>query len=440
MNGKAFTVTSLGGVNEVGRNCFRYCYDGESIMVDCGEKILRHDDPNRHNPEYCKPDFRAIRAAGQNPPLAIFITHGHRDHLCGLPELIKQFPDMPIHASETTAALYPLHFHWRQHGDLAEQLRSQTELFSGNEIITVGPFEVWPFKVAHSIDGSYGFAIKAGGKWAVHLGDAKFTDELDCDPVQSRTYHALLELGIKPELLVMDCVNAGTPGFTPSERQAARGVSEIIGQAKGRVIVVQFATNFERLRQVTSAAKQFGKSIGFVGRSMRMAANLAVWDRTRELPYDGNVILATGSQAESGGDGMPGSALWRAAMDDTGEDNKKPRLRIQTGDTVVFSSRAIPQNRPDVKALVEQLRHVGARVILHKGESAKLSLEEPMEERFVHASGHGYDDDLRLFYATLQPKRVLANHAEPATLAKVPVTLPDAKLIFPKILEEIPIE
>ena len=444
MSEQKFTITPLGGVGEVGRNCFLYRYGDDAILVDCGEKILRNDDPNRHNPKYTRPQIGMLRS-GAVKLLATFITHGHRDHLCGVQAVANY---APIYASRETVRLYPLHFNWREHGDLAARLQLKTMLFAplaaasltgfaADETIAVGPFEVQPFKVAHSTDGSYGFLILAGGKCVAHLGDAKFTDALPREPILGHTYRSLIGLGVQPDLMVMDCVNAGTPGFTPSEYYASRGVAEIIRENRGRVIVAQFATNLERLRRVVDAAKELGKSVGFVGRAMRVAAGLLGYGGGGRLPYDGEVILATGSQAESGGDDIPGSALWRAAMENPVDD--KPRLRVSSRDTVVFSSRAIPQNIPEIKALVEQLQYLGARVILHDGASTKLGLATPAEERFVHVSGHGQDEDLRLFAATLRPKRILANHAEPATLARVPNILPDDNLIFPKILEEIEI-
>jgi len=434
MSEPEFTVTAFGGVNEVGRNCFCYRYGDKAILIDCGEKILRHDDPNRHNPKYTRPQLGMIRS-GTVELLATFITHGHRDHLCGVQAVARY---APIYASRETVRLYPLHYNWREHDDLAARLRLRTTLFADGETITIGPFKVRPFKVAHSTDGSYGLMISVGSKCAAHLGDLKLTDALPCDPTMSHTYRALLGLSARPNLMVMDSVNAGIPGFTPSEYYASAGVAKIIRESHGRVIVAQFATNLERLRRVAEAAKEAGKSVGFVGRAMRVATGLVGYGGAEGLPYDGEVILATGSQAESGDGDIPGSALWRAAMDNTESD--KPRLRVGPRDTVVFSSRAIPQNIPEIKTLVEQLRYLGARVILHDGESAKLGLKTPMEERFVHVSGHEQDDGLRLFYNLLQPKKVLAHHAEPPTLAKLPGVLPDgANIVFPNVMEEIEI-
>jgi len=445
MSEPRFTVTAFGGVGEVGRNCFCYKYGKYTILVDCGSKILRHDDPNRDDPDFSMPNLSLVKS-GEVRPLACFLTHGHRDHVGAIPELSRYSPRTEIYGTPATKNFYRLHFGVDFDEEDVIRFRAKTRALTDDETVNVGPFEVTAARVAHSIPGAVAFRIKAGGASAVHLGDAKFIGRLPIPPVMTHTYRGLQKFRENTvNLLVMDVVNAGIPGFTPSEHYAICGLEEILRESRGRVIIAQFATNAWRLQKIVEKAREMGKTIGFTGRAMRLTAQMLGlsdnhWPlrRPEALPYDGEVVFTTGSQAEHDPKTGRDSPLWRAAMDD-GTD-ERPRLRLSPRDTVVLSSRAIPHNISDVKLMVARIRDTGARVILHDGESKKLGFTTPMEERFVHVSGHGSTDDLRLFYNLLQPRKVLAHHAEPPTLAKLPGVLPEgANIVFPNVLEEVEI-
>lgn len=433
MSRKYLKVIPLGGVDEVGRNSFLYVYGDEAIMVDAGRKILREDDPLSEDPSMCLPNFEPLRS-GRVKLLGIFITHGHLDHVGALPGANYYAPRARIFASSRTVRFYAMHFD-RNHG-VAERLklREKTEYFNPGDLITIGPFVVRPYAVNHSIPGACLLSIEANGTWVVHTGDMKMVGMLPVKPVETISWQSLQSMPKRPDLLVVDTVNARLEGFTPSEHYAVEGVKKILGEAGARVIVAQFATNLARMEALFDAARAAGRSVGFCGRAIRMAGELIGCGDSRSLPYDGEMVFASGSQGE------PWSALWRAAMDDP--DDTGPHLRVRARDTVVFSSRAIPPVKDDVARTVARLQETGARIILHEGESKKMELATPAEERFVHVSGHCHAEDLRMVANVVEPKRILAHHADPETLDAARDIFRGtgyADVLTPQIMEEIKI-
>jgi ribonuclease J len=381
---------ALGGLGEIGKNLYVYEYGDNILVVDCG---LMFPDEDMFGIDFVIPDVTYLRDH-REAVQAVVITHAHEDHIGGLPYVLPELPGVPIYASVLARGLLGAKLKERRLQD--HPLRS----LEPGDRITVGPFEIAPFRVGHSIPDAMGLAIRTPVGVAVHTGDFKF----DHTPVDGRPsdFHALARLREEGVLLlVSDSTRAETPGYTPSERIVGEAFREIMEPLEGRVIVATFASNIARVQQVFDAAATFDRKVAVVGRSMEQnvriatelgyltypASQLVPKDQIKSLSPRELVIATTGAQGE------PMSGLARMA-------NRDHRwVDIQPGDTVIVSASPIPGNEEYVARTIDNLFKNGANVYYDSIRQA-------------HVSGHASQEELKLMIGLTRPRYFVPMHGE----------------------------
>ncbi len=396
---KPVRIIPLGGLGEVGRNLTAIEFDQQILAIDCGLMFPQSDMPGV---DLVVPNFAYLAERAQNV-LAYLVTHGHEDHIGGLPYALTDVP-APILATPLTRGLIEVRL--KEHGLLDRvELRS----ICPGETMELGPFSVEPFRVSHSIPDAVGYAIQTPVGRIVHTGEFKF----DLSPVdgQLTDLHRLADLGREGVLLLLsDSTNAERPGHTPSETIVREAFTQVFERAPGRIIVATFASNLSRVQEVFNVAARFGRKVGIVGRSLEqntaMAINLGYLQvsegqliKVRELdrlPDSQVAICCTGTQGE------PTSALVRMANDAHRDVSLKP------GDTVVLSASPIPGHEELVHRTLDNLFRRGARVVYQALAP-------------VHVSGHASREELKLMLRLVAPRyfmpiggeyRMLVLHAE----------------------------
>lgn len=390
MSDHPLRIIPLGGFGEIGKNLMALEYDRDILVLDAG---LMFPDSDMLGIDLVYPDITYLTDRADRV-LGVLLTHGHEDHIGALPYLCK-YLDVPVYATALTRGLAEVKL--KEAG-----LLSDTELhtITADDTLTLGCFSVEFFHICHSIPDAVGFIIHTPVGTVIHATDFKFDQQpVDGKLTDVAKLRAAGDRGVL--LLLSDSTNADTEGFTPSEQQVSASLDEIIAHAQGRVIVATFASNISRVQQVIQVARQYGRRVGVVGRSMvnnvRMAINLGYLDIAPEellstsemnnLPPERVVIVCTGSQGE------PSAVLARLAA------NEHAQLQIQPGDTVVLSATPIPGNEELVNHIIDDLFRLGADVIY-------ADLHD------VHVSGHGSREDLRLMLTLTRPKFFVPMHGE----------------------------
>jgi ribonuclease J len=377
--------------------CYTDQATGESLLIDCGAPPGQNGD----SLENLKRLLGRLRLCGG------VITHGHFDHISYFgfvpQELLVR---MDAHAADFIRRQQEFSLRQASRERVAPPPTREPrpeEIYEPGSAFEVGPFGVQSIPIAHSIPRASMLLIRSpGGKRILHTGDWKFNG-MSCYP-RFRLERRLREIGQEGvDLMHCDNLNAHLAGFTPEEQNVVRSMAEIMASAHGRVIVALFASNLERIGALAEGAGQLGRPICFSGSGMRFAKELLSRDGLNLLeggePVDQTFIFVTGCQAEEG------SVLFRELLAElpTGQ------IWLHEGDTVALSSRAIPGNEGRLKELVNRLLRRGAEVVLHEGEPARLGLlpHERLREAFVHVSGHGQADDIRLALELVRPKCVV---------------------------------
>ena len=389
MSGTPLRVIPLGGLGEIGRNMMLFEYGDDIIAVDVG---LMFPEDEMLGVDLVIPDFTYLRA-NAHKLRAVFLTHGHEDHVGALPWFCREF-SVPVYGTRLTQGLVRVKL--KEHRLPLEPLR---EVKAG-ESVRAGAFEVEFFPVAHSIPDACGLIVRTPLGTVVHTGDFK----LDHTPVMDQ-HTDLTRLGqIGGEgclLLLADSTYAEVEGHTPSEQLVGDSLRTIMVNAEGRVIVATFASLIARVQQVVDAAVFTGRKVFVTGRSMidnvAMARELGYLrapegtfvgvEEMRRLPASGLAIVTTGSQGE------PTSALTRMA------NGTHRHVDIVAGDTVVLSANAIPGNEQAVARNVDNLFRLGAHVLYNRVEN-------------VHVRGHASQDELKIVQSILQPEYFVPVHGE----------------------------
>jgi ribonuclease J len=385
-------VLPLGGLGEIGKNMTVIEYDGRIVVVDTG---LMFPTAEMHGIDLVLPDFSYLRDRADDIE-AIVLTHGHEDHVGALPYVLREIGIPPkIYGGLLTIGMVRSKLDEHKLGDKAPL----QELPPG-EKARCGPFEIELIHLAHSIPDMRAVLLKTDAGSVLMTGDYKF----DQTPVDGRPADVsrLAELGKEGlTLLCGDSTNADRPGIAPSESAVGPALLQQFGRCKGRIIVTSFASNIHRVQQVIDAAARLDRKVALVGRSMRKNFNIAsnlgianapdgIFIQPREIedfPDEKVVVISTGSQGE------PLSALRRMANNDHRD------VQLHAGDTVVFSATPVPGNERAVNETIDRIYEIGATVITAK--------DAP-----IHASGHGWQEELKLMLNLTKPKYVMPVHGD----------------------------
>ena len=389
-------VLPLGGLGEIGKNMMVVESEDRIVVVDTG---LRFPTTDMLGIDLVLPDFAYLRERADDIE-AIIITHGHEDHLGALPWVLRE---LGRSGSGRSPVVYggPLTIAMARSKLDEHHLRDvKLEDLPTGDQVALGPFTAELVHMTHSIPDSCAVALGTGLGTVLLTGDYKF----DQTPVDGppADVSRLAELGSDGVLLLCgDSTNADRPGFSPSERTVGPHLEEVFARAQGRIVVTSFASNIHRVQQVVDAAASLGRKVALVGRSMRKNVNIGRSlghievpegmmiqpHEVEDWPDHKVVVISTGSQGE------PLSALRRMAHHD------HRQITLRRGDTVVFSATPIPGNERAVNETVDRLYHIGCDVITPR--------EAP-----IHASGHGYVEELKLMLNLVRPRYVMPIHGD----------------------------
>ena len=394
---KPIKVSFLGGLNEVGKNMTLFEYGEDMFLVDCG---LAFPDQDMLGVDLVLPDFTYVERNADRIR-GIVITHGHEDHIGGLPYLLKAL-NVPVYGTKLTIGL--IQGKLREHGLLNS---ASLNVIKPGDVITLGGFTVEAIHVNHSIPDALGLAIRCEGGTIVHTGDFK----IDTTPIDGGMMDLgrLAEIGQEGVLCLMsDSTNAERPGFTESERKVGESFETLFRKAgNNRIIVATFSSNIHRVQQIMNVAASLGRKVALVGRSLENVVSISAElgylnipegividiNMINRYPADKLVIITTGSQGE------PMSALTRMAF----SDHRK--VEIHPNDYVIISATPIPGNEKTVSRVVNELMKLGADVVYEK-----------MYE--VHVSGHACQEELKMIMGIVKPKYFIPVHGELKHLRK----------------------
>ncbi len=389
MNNKV-KLTFIGGVGEIGKNMTAIEYEDEIIVIDAG---LTFPDDELPGIDIVIPDISYL-LANKDKVKAILITHGHEDHIGGLPFVLEQL-NVPVYGSRLTLAL--LENKMKEHPNV----KLKTISVKPKNVLKLGHFTIEFIKVNHSIAGALAFCITTPAGNIIHTGDFKIDYEpIDGEVIDLPRFGELGKKGVN--LLLCESTNVCRKGFTMSESSVGKALEEIIkSHVNNRIIIATFASNIYRLQQILTLAEKYKRKVAFTGRSMINVSDVA--SKLGELKFDRNniididkvdkcddkeiMILTTGSQGE------PYSALTRMAA------GEFKFLKIRENDLVILSASPIPGNEKNVYKVINALYKLGADVIYD-------------ELADVHVSGHACQEELKLMHSLVKPKFFMPVHGE----------------------------
>ena len=383
-------IISLGGLNEIGKNLTVFEYGDDIIVVDCG---LGFPDEEMYGVDVVIPDITYL-VQNKHRIRAIILTHGHEDHIGGLPFVMQEL-DAPLYATRLTAGLIEIKLEER---GLLEKTKIIT--VEAGESFRAGCFEIETIHVNHSIADAVALAIKTPIGTVIHTGDFK----IDVTPIQGGMIDLTRfgELGKKGVLMLLsDSTNVEKPGHSESESKVGARFDQLFKDCSKRIIVTTFASNVHRIQQVINSAARYGRKVAITGRSMenimRVSEELGYLtvpkdtfvdiNQINSLPKSQVVVITTGSQGESM------SALYRMAF------SGHRQVEIDASDRVIISASAIPGNERTISKVINELFMKGAEVIYDR-------LEE------LHVSGHACKEELKMMLALTQPRFFMPLHGE----------------------------
>src|SRR5690606_14196029 len=385
-------VIPFGGMGEIGKNMFAFEYEGEGLLVDGG---LAFPDADMLGVDILVPKIDWI-VENAHKVKGWVLTHGHEDHIGGIPDMLRLLPKVPMYGAKLTLGLLRGKFDEFRIKESDVDLRQVT---TDDRVKVSKSFTVDFFQMTHSIPDNSGLVIHTPIGRIVHSGDFK----LDYHPADGRTshLHKLAQAGQDGVLLLIsDSTNAERPGYTPSERDVMNAVDDIVARAKGRVIVTTFSSHVHRLQNFVRVAEKYDRRVVMEGRSMVKAATIAQdlgylkaknpfasTDTLGDMQDDKLLFLCTGSQ------GQPMAALSRLA---SGTHRK---IQLKKGDTVILSSNPIPGNEEDVGRVINQLYE------------RQVDVYYPPQYK-VHASGHASQEELKLILDLTRPRFFIPWHGE----------------------------
>jgi ribonuclease J len=385
-------IIPLGGLGEFGMNCMALRWQDDIIVIDAG---LMFPEEELLGVDIVVPDISYLTESREKVR-AIVLTHGHEDHIGGLPWILSEL-NVPVYGTEFTLAYVEGKLEEHRLLDEAELI----EMLPGRRF-TLGPFSIMPIRVTHSLVDCVSLAIHTPVGVVLHTGDFKI--DLSSPDGKPFDLHAFAELGKQGVLcLLQDSTNVDRAGYTPSERAVRPRLDEIFSQAKKKLFFSCFSSSIHRIRIAMELAAAHGRKVAMVGRSIdnstEIAQDLGYLDlppglvinpgQIREMPANKVMVMISGTQGE------PMSALSRAAV------NNHKFAHIDAGDTVVLSSRIIPGNEKSIYRMIDHLERRDAKVIHDDGTQG-----------LIHVSGHGSQEELRLMINLLQPKFFVPIHGD----------------------------
>ncbi|MGA3011942.1 MAG: ribonuclease J, partial [Terracidiphilus sp.] len=398
MQTKKLKIIPLGGLGEFGMNCLAIRWEDDIIVIDAG---LMFPESELLGVDVVVPDITYL-IENRAHVRAIILTHGHMDHIGGLPWILNEIK-VPVYATEFTLAYVE--------GNLEEhQLLDETELVEivPREKFTIGPFTIEPIHVTHSVVDAVSLAIETPVGVVIHTGDFK----IDLSPLDGKLFdlHTFAEYGKRGVLaLLQDSTNIDRTGYTPSESAVIPRLDEIFSRTKKKLFFSCFSSSIYRIRIALELARAHGRKVAVIGRSMLESTEIAQDLGYIEVPQG---LIINPSQMRdfapeqlmlliSGTQGEPMSALSRAAV-----DNHK-HASIEAGDTVVLSSRIIPGNEKSIFRVIDHLYRRDAQVIYDNGSNG-----------LIHVSGHGSQEEMRLLINLVRPKFFIPVHGNYGNLHK----------------------
>ena len=398
MQTKKLKIIPLGGLGEFGMNCLALRWEDDIIVIDAG---LMFPESELLGVDIVVPDITYLIENKQHVR-GIILTHGHEDHIGGLPWILSEIK-VPVYATEFTLAYVE--------GKLEEhRLLDEIELveITPKQKFTLGVFTIEPIHVTHSVVDAVSLAIDTPVGVVIHTGDFK----IDLAPLDGKAFdlHTFAEYGKRGVLaLLQDSTNVDRPGYTPSESAVIPRLDEIFSRTKKKLFFSCFSSSIFRIRIALDLARQHGRKVAIVGRSMMESTEIAQDLGYIDVPQ--GLIINPGQMRDfkpeqllvmiSGTQGEPMSALSRAAV-----DNHK-HAKIEPGDTVLLSSRVIPGNEKGIFRVIDHLYRRDANVIYDNGASG-----------LIHVSGHGSQEELRLLINLVRPKFFVPVHGNYGNLKK----------------------
>ncbi|MFJ8244995.1 ribonuclease J [Peribacillus asahii] len=392
MQENALSIFALGGVNEIGKNMYVIQYENDLFIIDCGSKFPNED---LLGIDLIIPDITYLQE-NKNKIRALIVTHGHEDHIGGIPYFLKEL-NVPIYATRFTLGLIELKL--KEHGLLRDSKLIQIDEDSH---FNFGQTGVSFFRTSHSIPDCLGIVFHTPEGVVVHTGDFKF----DLTPVNNQytDIHKMADIGKQGVLVLLsESTNAERPGSSPSEQLVGGHIEEAFRKAERKVIISTFASNVNRLQQVVDAAQKTNRKLALLGRTMVNVVSVAMErgylqvpdgmlieaQQVNEMAPEKVAILCTGSQGE------PMAALSRLSTSNYRDVDILPQ------DTVIIAAGPIPGNERSVSRIVDNLYQLGANVIYGSGSVTGM-----------HVSGHAYQEELKLMLTLMKPKYFIPIHGE----------------------------
>jgi ribonuclease J len=392
MQNKKLKIIPLGGLGEFGMNCLAIRWEDDIIVIDAG---LMFPESELLGVDIVVPDITYL-IENKEHVRCIILTHGHEDHIGGLPWILSELK-VPVYATEFTLAYVE--------GKLEEhELLDETTLIeiTPREKFSIGPFTIEPIRVTHSLVDCVALAVETPVGIIIHTGDFK----IDLAPLDDKAFdlHTFAEYGKRGVLaLLQDSTNVERSGYTPSERAVIPRLHEVFSQTKKKLFFSCFSSSIYRIRIALELARKHGRKAVVLGRSMMESTDIAQDlgyievppgliinpGQMRDYPPDELLVLISGTQGE------PMSALSRAAVD------THKHAHIDAGDTVVLSSRIIPGNERSIFRVIDHLSRREANVIFDDGSHG-----------LIHVSGHGSQEELRLLINLVRPKFFIPVHGD----------------------------
>jgi ribonuclease J len=391
-NKNTLSIFALGGINEIGKNMYVVQYADDIIIIDCGGKF---PDESLLGIDLIIPDITYLEE-NQDKIRALIVTHGHEDHIGGIPYFLRKL-NIPIYATRFTLGLVELKLN-------EHKLKRDTKLVTidSNSNVELGKIQVSFFRVSHSIPDCLGIVIHTPEGNIVHTGDFKF--DLTPENNQYSDIHKMAQIGQEGVLVLLsESTNAERSGLTPTERTVGGHIVEAFRKATGKIFISTFASNVNRVQQVVEACIRTNRKLALLGRSMVNVVDVALERGYLQVPEgmliepqeidrlspEKVAILCTGSQGE------PMAALSRLSSGNFRD------AAIYPGDTVILAASPIPGNEKDVSRIIDNLFQLGANVIYGSGSSTGM-----------HVSGHGYQEDLKLMLTLMKPTYFIPIHGE----------------------------